>query len=64
MVVIELDDEGLVLIIIALLVVIGRFRSRTRTPKTTSKWRGISIHGHSTPFSRRLRRPRLLSKSI
>jgi hypothetical protein len=33
---------------------IDRFRSRTRTSKTTWKWRGISIHGHNTPFSRRL----------
>jgi hypothetical protein len=29
-----------------------------------SKWRGISIHGHNTPFSRRLWRPRPRSKSV
>jgi hypothetical protein len=32
--------------------------------KMASKWRGISIHGHNTPFSRRLWRPRPRSKFV
>ena len=41
---------------------IEKFRSRTRTSKTTWKWRVVPMYGYATPFSRRLWRPR--SKSV
>jgi hypothetical protein len=37
---------------------LDRFRSRTRTSKTTWKWRVVPMCEYSTPFSRRLWRPR------
>jgi hypothetical protein len=34
------------------LIIIDRFRSRTRTSKTTCKWRVVPMYGYATPFSR------------
>jgi hypothetical protein len=39
-------------------------RFRSRTSKTTWKWRVVPMYGYATPFSRRLWRPRPRSKSV
>ena len=43
---------------------LDRFRSRTRTSKTTWKWRVVPMYGYATSFWRRLWRPRPRSKYV